>query len=296
MVSNVSVPSASARMRTSPTQTVCARVALQGALVGHVGLAVRGVVVDERPVLQVLPRVGEVDAEQRRVPAGTGIPDVGVDPDDVAAEGHRDVPVGRVAADERVVLPEVAGLVVPALDRDDREVGTVTDDDLDVAGVVAAALVVDDDDGLAVPAGLDDEVAVAPQTGLAGDDDPDRLGELGLGGDSDVGGVGRVGVRDDRGAVGGDQHRPARRLAGGQRADAYPVGRCHRILDRALLGGRVGEQRAQPVDRREPPLLLASVGDRERGDVERRGALGPRLVGDERRTGVGVRALDSDRR
>ena len=59
------------------------------------------------------------------------------------------MPEAGVAADERVVLGEVARLVVPALHGDDGEVGAVADDDLDVARVVAAARVLDDDDGLA---------------------------------------------------------------------------------------------------------------------------------------------------
>jgi hypothetical protein len=41
---------------------VCAVVALQGALVLDIAAAVRHTMVDEEPVLEVLPGIGEVDA------------------------------------------------------------------------------------------------------------------------------------------------------------------------------------------------------------------------------------------
>ena len=79
----------------------------------------------------MLPGVGEVDAEQRRVAAGPGIADVGVQANDRAAERHRDVPVACVAAHERVVLAEVDRIVGPALAGDKGEVGRVTRHDGD---------------------------------------------------------------------------------------------------------------------------------------------------------------------
>ena len=66
-------------------------LALQRALVDDVALGVRRVVVDEQPVLDVLAGVGEVEAEHLGRAAGTGVLDVGVVPDHVAAEGDGDV-------------------------------------------------------------------------------------------------------------------------------------------------------------------------------------------------------------
>ena len=93
------MPSASARISTSPIQTVCALLALQRALVDDVAAAVRHGVVDEQPVLEVLAGVGEVQAEQLDVAAGRGEPRLGRQPDEVAAEGHDDALEPGVAAD-----------------------------------------------------------------------------------------------------------------------------------------------------------------------------------------------------
>ena len=111
-------------------------VALQGALVRDVGDAVRRLVVDEQAVLLVLAGVGEVDAEGLDGPARAGVADVGVDPDDLAAEGHDDVLEARVAADQGVVLGRGGRRRRPTPARDDGEVGAVADEDLDVAGVL----------------------------------------------------------------------------------------------------------------------------------------------------------------
>ncbi len=63
--------------------------------------------VDVRAVLEVLSGIGEVEAEELGLPAGGGVADVGVEADDVAAEGDDDVLELRVLADDRIVLAEV---------------------------------------------------------------------------------------------------------------------------------------------------------------------------------------------
>ena len=69
-------------------------------------------------------------------------------PDEVAAEGDHDRLEGGVPADQRVVLGDVHGLVVPVLDGDDGELGAVAEDVVDVGGEHRVTGVVDDDDGL----------------------------------------------------------------------------------------------------------------------------------------------------
>ncbi len=109
-------------------------LALQRALVGDVRLAVRGVVVDQEAVLLVLAGVGEVQAEELGLAAGARVGDARVQPDEVAAEGDHDGLEGGVPADQRVVLGDVDGLVVPVLDGDDGELGAVAEEVVDVGG------------------------------------------------------------------------------------------------------------------------------------------------------------------
>ncbi len=75
----------------------------------------RGVVVDQEAVLLVLALVGEVQTEELRLAAGGRVGDPGVQADDVAAEGDDDRLEGGVPADQRVVLTDVDGRVVPVL-------------------------------------------------------------------------------------------------------------------------------------------------------------------------------------
>src|SRR5437764_192950 len=77
------------------------------ALVGHATAAVGHRVVDPQPVLLVLGLVGEVDAEQLRLPAGPGVVHIADQPDDVATEGDDDLAEARVAADDGVELTAV---------------------------------------------------------------------------------------------------------------------------------------------------------------------------------------------
>ena len=69
----MSVPSASASDQHVADPDRVGVLALQRALVGDVGLAVRRGVVDEEAVLQVLAGVGEVQAEQLGLAAGAGV-------------------------------------------------------------------------------------------------------------------------------------------------------------------------------------------------------------------------------
>ena len=111
-------------------------VALQRALVLDVGAAVRRPVVDEEAVLEVLPGIGEVDAQALERAAGAGVAGVGVEPDDAAADRHGDVPHRGVAADDQVVLGEVVGVVVPLLHGDEGDLRAVAGDDRDDLAVL----------------------------------------------------------------------------------------------------------------------------------------------------------------
>ncbi len=94
-------------------------------------------------------------------PPGPAYVHVGAEPHEPAAEGDHDVLEPGVATHHGVVLAEVHRVVVPALERHDREVGAVADPDLDVAAVLGRADVVEDHRGAAVRAGVDHGVAVA---------------------------------------------------------------------------------------------------------------------------------------
>ncbi len=181
-------------------------------------------------------------------------------------------------------------VVVPLLDGDEGDLAAVAGEERDELGVVGGAGVLEDDGGPGEAAdpheeGAVDEVLVAP-----GEADPHRLGELGLGRD----------VQDGHAVAAGGHDRCRAVLRRGD-AEGPPVGDRQpgqgdalgqRLLaGQARPGGRVAEERAEPVDRGEAPLLLAPVRHREVGDVERRRALGPRLVRDHRRGTVGVRPL-----
>ena len=93
-------------------------VALQGALVGDPAAAVALGVVDEQPVLQVLPGVGEVQAAQLGVAAGPGVADRRGQPDHAAAERDRGVRDPRVPADLGVVMRQVHRVAGPVLQAD----------------------------------------------------------------------------------------------------------------------------------------------------------------------------------
>ena len=118
-------------------------VALQTTLVDGVALGVRLVVVDEQPVLDVLAGVGEVDAEQLGLAAGPGVLDVRVD-----AHQRRHRSDHRRGGSERRGRPRPracrrAPRRRPSPGSTRGHVGAVTDDHLEVAGVHAAAAVVE---------------------------------------------------------------------------------------------------------------------------------------------------------
>jgi hypothetical protein len=243
-------------------------VALESALVGDVGLAVRGVVGDQQAVLLVLARVGEVQAVQLGLAAGAGVGHARLQADDVTAEGDDDRLEGGVPAHQRVVLGDVHGLVVPVLDGDDGELGAVAQDVVHVGGEHRVTGVVDDDDGLGEGTQLDDLVAVADPA-LAVHGDADRLGEDRLLGDGDHAGLleRRVGLGGD--AVHGGARPADPRVVAADGLDGDALGGLDVHLH-ALAGGGRGAvvQAAQPLQRGEPPLLLAAVRDREVRHVE----------------------------
>ena len=262
---------------------------LQRALVGHSAAALRLVVVDQQPVFEVLTVVREEQAEQLRVATGAGETGDRVDPHQVAAQGddHRLEP--RVAADAGHLVLEVDGVVVPVLEADQRELGAVTEVDLDVGGVGRRTDVVDDDGRRGEPADVDGQMAVR-RPALAAHDEADRRVELGVGRDGDDGRLPDALERE-----GGDPFDGAE-----GRADAVVLPWVY-VLDRHtgrrvdvdddLAVAAVGQRLEQPAEtpcRRETPCLFATGRDRERrhsmssaafssGARKRRGVTRPNL-------------------
>ena len=72
-------------------------------------------VIDEQPVLQVLPGVGEVQSRQVDVAAGSVVGDGADHPHQVPAEGQRGVLERRVPAHPDVVVGQVNGVTGPLL-------------------------------------------------------------------------------------------------------------------------------------------------------------------------------------
>ncbi|OUD85411.1 hypothetical protein BC477_13445 [Clavibacter michiganensis subsp. michiganensis] len=133
--------------------------------------------VDVHLLLEVLARVGEVHAEELAVRALVREVGGGVHPDDGSAERHHHVLELGVAADDGLVRGQVTRLVVPLLHGDDRELGLVADDDLDVLRERRGSGVVEDDDAAAERRRGDDGVRGArggPELGAA-DRDGDAL-------------------------------------------------------------------------------------------------------------------------
>ena len=187
------------------------------------------------------------------------------------------------------MLAEVDRVVVPALAGDEGEVGGVTRHDGDELGELAGSPVVNDDGGPRVVAGADDDVRVCGRAVASGavEDEADRLRQLGVGRNVHEEGLG--------GTCGGHRGRAVLRgqdpeltcLGEGDRGRRDTLGQ----LGRPRRGGArpVREEGGELLHRGEAPLLLTTLGNREVGEVERCGALGPRLLGNERAHGVDVR-------
>ena len=154
------MPSALARISTSPTHTVCAVSPCSAPLYSTLERQCGAAVVDEQAVLEVLTGIREVDAEALERAAGAGVGGVGVEPHDAAADGDGDVPHGGVAPDDQVVLGEVVGVVVPLLHGDQGDLRAVAGDDGDDLAVLRGAGVLEHDGGAGEPADPHQQVAV----------------------------------------------------------------------------------------------------------------------------------------
>src|SRR5450756_2946917 len=115
--------------------------------------------VDERPVLEVLSGVGEVQAEQVRGPARAGVSDGLDQPDRLTAEGDREGAQPSVPADERGDVARVHGVVVPQLKEGDVERGLVAHPDRDELGVGGRTGALEHDAGHRLGAGLHEQVS-----------------------------------------------------------------------------------------------------------------------------------------
>jgi hypothetical protein len=162
-----------------------------------------------------------------------------------------------------VLRHDVDAVVVPVLDRHEREVGTVLDDDLDVLGPGGRAVVVDDHDSARELSGAHQQV---PGTGLvdARAVKADRRGlvDHGLGRDRHLEHGGGRGPGTGRHAI--DRHvarGAARRVGDGHRHGGHAGSGVN--LDRVgvAVERRVLVQVAQALERREPPDLLETRRD-----------------------------------
>ncbi len=228
----------------------------------------------------MLTSVREIHPEQGRVTAAPCIPNVAVHPHDGAPEADRDVLVCRVATHQSLVLSEVVGVVGPTLQRDDRQLGAVAHDDLEVAGVIRRPGVIEDDQRLGVVTGFEHMMPVAALAGaVAVQVDPHRTGELGLGRDAEVQCLVGVGRCHDCAAVLWHQDGAAGRHAESQGTLGEALGPADLDRDRLASSGRlIGEEAAEAVHRGEAPLLFATVRDREVGNVERADTSGTGLI------------------
>ena len=111
-----------------------------------------------RPVLEMLACVGEVDAERLEGAARGSIARVGVEPDQVAAEGHRDVAHRRIATDDDIVLAQVDRIVRPLLQAHEGHLGAVSDIEGEHLGVGRRSAVADHDRGASVSTDAHEEV------------------------------------------------------------------------------------------------------------------------------------------
>ena len=136
------------------------RLALQRALVHHVGAAVRHSVVDQHAVFKVLTGIGEVHAQQIDVAAGCRESNARNDTDNLAAKRCDSVAQRSIPADMNVVRRTMNGIFVPVHHGHDTQLGAVADYELDVVRERATASVVNDADGLGVRLHVNDDMAV----------------------------------------------------------------------------------------------------------------------------------------
>ena len=259
-----------------------------GLGVGHVGA-----------VLLVLAGIGEVDAVGVDVAALAGEAQVGADAH-VSAEADDDVLEDAAATDLDPVVGGMDGLVLPALDGHQGELGAVGDRHLDALGQGGGAGVVQDDGSLGTGLGGDEDVL----GGGAGElcvlaDDVQSGGplQLGAGLQREHGGGLCAVPGGDAGTVDRGTHGADAGVAARDRLQAHAVGQVRLDTDTGIAlagGGRADgvevEQRSEALHRREAPLLLTAARHRDVGGVEGGGAVGAR--GDIARPAVGVGAVE----
>ncbi len=240
---------------------------------------------------EVLPRVGEGQAVQLALRAGSGQLDRRVHADHAAAEARHDVGERRILVHSGLVRREVDCVVIPPLDRDDRQRRAVPHDDLDVLGLRGRALVAEDHGAPRVRLRLDHDVRVRHPTG-AGETDDDRLIELDVRRDADERRLRLLRPRDRAGHVFGAEHLAARGLVHLQAEMLHLRGSAH--LDRDDVVGRrlVDQQRSEPVEWGVLPVDLAAGGRAEVRRVVRPRSLRPRLHGHEAAVGQDGRRVD----
>ena len=241
--------------------------------------------VDQQPVLEVLPGVGEGQPEQLGVAAGTVVRDGGDQTDEVSAERDDDRAEARVAPETGGLRGQVHAAGVPVLQRHQRQGRVVADADLDAAGVHGRADVVKDHDGLRERRHVDDDVAVRRGAG-AGEAQHDRLGQLAV--DLHQRALGEVAHRQRRGAVGRDEHGADQLVVGTDRLHDDTFGGADLDRQVAVDGGGPVVQALEAGERGEPPLLLATGDGSEGVRVARQDPLDARVGRLLRRGGLDV--------
>ena len=247
-------------------------MSLQGAPVVDVADRVRGVVVDEQPVLQVLAGVGEVQTQLLELAARAGVLRGLDQPYEVAAQGRRQGPDVGVPADPNREMTGVHAVVGPQLEAGEVDARTVPDEQADRAREGRRPGVLQHDGRPGERADLDDEVPERlPLTSAPGPRDHDRRAQLGLGGNLDHSGAGRV--RDGEGGDPVHRGRAAQRygVRGADLARPDRPRRTNRPVEFGVRGARrTGlEQPPQPLQRREAPHLFPTGGPGMVGEVVR---------------------------
>ena len=230
------------------------------------------VVHHHRAVLDVLARIGEVDAQHIQVALRAAEVLVHTDADHVAAERDHRVTQAGVLAHMDAVAADMLGALLPLLDEGGGQVGIAAGDDLHTLRETCHAVVFDDDVGMGAGVGRDDQVQRIRRVAAAGDRDAHRLGDVAVQGHD---GRGLHDVPFDRGdAVARLGHGAARRDGPVHDLDADLRGVQRRTVDAGHLDrGQAArlehiEEFGDAVQRRVPPLLLTGGRHRERVKVE----------------------------